>query len=95
MVSASLLELSEDRVGGKGENLGIEHGSVLENFADLHLILERIDLQFIQKSGFGSTNLVTSGNDLLGLDDINLSLDNLGLDTKGLEESGLLRVETG
>jgi hypothetical protein len=67
----------------------------LKNLSDLHLILERIDLQFIKKLGLGGTNLISGNNNLLGGDDINLSLDNLCLDLKVTEERGLLWIKTG
>lgn len=90
-----LLELSKDRLRSDVEDGGIEDGSVLEDLLDVHLILEGIDLKLIEESGLGSTDLITSPNDLLLSDDFNLGLDNLGLDLEGLEEGGLLGIKTG
>jgi len=92
---ACVLEFSEDGLGVKGEDLGIEDLSVLKDLGDLHLVLEWIDLQFVQKDGLSSINLFSGNNDLLGGDNFNLGLDNLGLDLQVLEESSLLWVESG
>lgn len=91
----STLELSEDGVGGKGKNLGVEDLSGLENLGDLHLVRERIDLQFIEKKSLSSINLISDEDDLLGSNDLNLGLDNLGCDLKLLEETSLLWIKTG
>jgi hypothetical protein len=92
---ASLSELGKDGVDIQVEDVSIEDGSILENLGDLHLVRERIDLQFIEKKSLSSINLISFGNNLLGGKDINLGLDNLGLDEQVLEESSLLWVETG
>jgi len=41
---ACSLELVEDDIGGKVEDLSIEDGSILKNLSDLHLVREWIDL---------------------------------------------------
>jgi len=89
------LELGKNVSGGDVEDGGIEDGSVLEDLLDVHLILERIDLKLIEESGLGSTDLVTSPNNLFLGNDFNLSLNNLGLDLESLEERCLLGIETG
>lgn len=87
-------ELGEDGSIIKIEDSWVEHAAVLENFLDLHLVLEWIDLELIKELSLSSSNLVTLGDDLLGLNDFNLSLDNLGLDLQVLEERCLLWVKS-
>lgn len=89
------LELSKDRFSGKIEDSGIENGTILKNLDDLHLVEERIDLELIEEGGLSGSNLLVLEHNLLGGNDINLSLNNLGLDLEGLEHGGLLWVKTG
>jgi len=89
------LEFGEDGGSAKIKDLGIEETSVLKNLGDLHLVRERIDLQFLEKLGLGSVNLLTFGNNLLGGNNLDLTFNNLGLDLKILEERGELWIKTG
>jgi hypothetical protein len=89
------LEFGEDSGSAKIKDLGVKETTVLENLGDLHLIRERIDLQFLEKLGLGSVNLLTCGNNLLGSNNFDLTFNNLGLDLKILEERGELWIKTG
>jgi len=89
------LEFSKDVSSRDVEDGGIEDGAVLEDFLDVHLILEGIDLELIEEGGLGSTNLITNPDNLLFGNDFNLGLNNLGLDLESLEERCLLGIKTG
>jgi len=88
-------ERLEDGIVGDGENLGGVDLTVVKDFQDRHLVEERSDLELVKKGSLTGRDLLTLGNDLDGVDDLDLRLDNLGLDGKGLEERGLLGVHTG
>lgn len=91
---SGFLELGEDGVGVQIEHGSIEQGSILEHLSDLHLVLEWIDLELIEKSGFSASNLVSLDDHSLFGNDIDLSRHNLGLDLEGLEELGLFGIKT-
>ena len=90
----SVLELSKDNIIGKRKYSRLEDTSILENFSNFHLILERIDLKLIEKGGFSGSNFVALENNLFLSNDFNLSLNNLSLDLKLLEERSLFRIKT-
>ena len=89
-----LLELIKNRVGSELKDGGIEDATILKDLLDVHLISERIDLQFIEKGSLGGINLLTGDDDLLVSNNFDLGLNNLGLDLEGLEERGLLWIKT-
>lgn len=88
------LELRENGLRRKVEDRGVEHATVLQDFLDLHLVREWIDLELIEQSSLGTGDPFALGDDLLLGDDINLGFHNLSLDLQGLEETGLLWIET-
>jgi len=89
------LEFMKDSSAAEIEDLSVEETSVLEDLGDVHLVRERIDLQFLEKGTLGTINFDTGFNNLLSGNNFDLTLDNLGVDLKVLEESGLLWVKTG
>ena len=60
----------------------------------MHLVLERSNLELVEKGRLTSGDLVISGNNLNWVNDFDLTFNDLGLDIKGLEERGLLWVHT-
>jgi len=60
----------------------------------VHLVLERSNLELVEKGRLTSGDLVISGNNLNWVNDFDLTFNDLGLDVKGLEERGLLWVHT-
>ena len=60
----------------------------------MHLVLERSNLEFVEKGRLTSGDLVIGRNNLNWVNDFDLTFDDLGLDVKGLEERCLLRVHT-
>jgi hypothetical protein len=93
--------LSGSAEGGEdGVNRDVEDGwgvdsAVIEDVLDVHLVLERSNLELVQESGLTGRDLLTLGDDLDGVDDFDLTLDDLGGDVQVLEEGGLLGVHTG
>merc|ERR1719443_1952923 len=57
-------------------------------------VVEGEDLQHVEESGLGSSDLVTNLDDGDILDDFNCTLSNLGWDGESLEEGSLLRTHT-
>jgi hypothetical protein len=88
-------ELSEDGLGGDGEDCGVEELSVLEDLADSHFVFERSNLQFIEEGGLSGGDLISFGNNIEIVEDFNLGLDNLGSNTEVTEETSLSRIKTG
>lgn len=88
-------EGTEDGLLIDGKNLGREELSIVENHLNVHFVLEGSDLQLIEESGLGSSNLLSVGDNLDGVDDLDLSLNNLGGNGQSLEERGLLGIEAG
>ena len=89
-----ILELSKNHISRERKDSRLEDTSILENFFNFHLILERIDLKLIEKSGFSGSNFVALENNLFLGNNFNLSLNNLSLDLELLEERSLLRIKT-
>lgn len=88
-------EFLQNRFGRKVEDRGVEQTTVLQDFLDLHLVREWIDLELIEEGSLGTGDLFALRDNLLLGNDIDLSFHNLGLDQQGLEETGLLWIETG
>ena len=89
------LELGKDISRADLKDFGIEDTTVLEDLLDVHFVLEGSDLQLIEESGLGSSTLLSVGDNLDGVDDLDLSLNNLGGNGQSLEERGLLGIEAG
>jgi hypothetical protein len=85
----------EHILSGDGEDLGVVELAVVEHVLDVHLELEGVDLELVEKSGLGGGNLLVGLNEGNVGNNLNLGLDNLGGNGKGLEERGLLGVHTG
>lgn len=77
------------------ENLGWVDLSVIEDVQDLHLVEEWSDLELVEEGGLTWGDLVTFGNNLDWVHNLDLRFDNLGLNVQGLEERGLLWIHTG
>jgi len=90
-----LAERLKDGIVGDGKNLGGVDLTVVEDVQDLHLVVERSDLELVKKGSLTGGDLLSFNNNLDGVDDLDLGLNNLGLDGKGLEERGLLGVHAG
>lgn len=93
--------LSGSAEGGEdGVNSDVEDGwgvdsAVIEDVLDVHLVLERSNLELVQESGLTGRDLFTLSDDLDGVDDFDLTFDDLGGDVQVLEEGGLLGVHSG
>jgi len=85
----------KDNFVGNRKHLGIVKLALVKVVLDVHLVLEGTDLQFVQKSGLTSSDLVINLDDNDGVNNFDLTLDNLGLDVQSLEERSLFRVKTG
>jgi hypothetical protein len=90
-----LTERFQDGVFSNGENLSGVNLTVVEDLKDLHLVLERSDLELFEETGLTGGDLVTLLNDHNGVDNFDLTFDNLGLNVQSLEEGSLLGVHTG
>jgi len=91
----TLSEGREDGLVGDLQDGGWVELAVVKDRLDVHLVLERSDLQLVEESSLRSSNLVTLSDNLDGVNDFDLTFNNLGLDVQSLEERGLLGVETG
>ena len=87
-------ESFEDKLGGNGKDLGSVDVSVVVEALDMHLVLERSNLELVEEGGLSGGDLITFSDNLHGVNDFDLGLNNLGLDVQGLEEGSLFRVET-
>jgi len=83
------------RLVGDGKDLGWVHLTVVEDVQNLHSVEEWTDLELVEEGSLTWGDLVTLGNDLNWVNNLDLRLDNLGLNVKGLEERGLLWIHTG
>ena len=88
-------EGGEDVVNGDAEDGWRIDSAVIEDVFDVHLVLERSNLEFVEESSLTGRDLLTLGDDLDGVDDFDLTLDDLGSDVQVLEEGSLLGVHTG
>jgi len=90
----SFLESLKYRSCVNFEDRSVKDVSILQNFCDFHFILERINLQFIEKSGLGTINSGVLENNLFSSNNINLTFDNFRLNLQVLEEFCLSWVKT-
>ena len=88
-------EGSKDGLGGNGENGSGVQFAVVKDVLDVHLVLERSDLELVEEGSLTGGDLLVSLDDQDFGDDLDLTLDNLGGDVQVLEEGGLLGVHTG
>lgn len=94
-VHGVVVEGFKDVVLSDVENLGWVGLSVIEDGQNLHLVEEWSDLELVEEGGLTWGDLVTFGNNLDWVDNLDLRFDNLGLNVQGLEERGLLWIHTG
>lgn len=77
------------------KNGGWEAGALIVDLNNTHTVGEGRDVQHVEQSGFGSTDLGVLGDKVDVGDDFNGTTGNLGGDTESLEERGLTGFHTG
>lgn len=87
-------------LGKEGRLLNVEDGwredgTVVIDLNNRHTVGERRDVQHVEQSGFGRSDLLALSDDLDIVDDFNGTTGNLGRDTESLEERGLSWLHTG
>lgn len=88
-------EFLADAVKGDAKNSGWVEGTSVKDLLDVHLVLERSNLELVEESGLTGGDLVVYGDNFNSVNDFDLTFDNLGLDVKGLEERCLFWVHAG
>jgi hypothetical protein len=76
------------------ENLGRKDGTVVVDHGDGHTVGEGRNVEHVQQSSLGRSDLVSGSNDLDVLYDFNRTSSNLCWDFEGLEERGLSGLHT-
>ena len=76
------------------QNAWGEGVAIIVNLADAHTVGERRDVQHVEQSSLGSSDLGSSSNKLEILGNFNGTTGNLGWDTESLEERGLSGFHT-
>jgi hypothetical protein len=77
------------------EDAGGEALTLVVDLRNAHSVGERRDVEHVQESGLGGTDLGAGLNELEISGDFNGTTGNLGGDTEGLEERGLSGLHTG
>lgn len=93
-VVGSASEFAEEGFGVNVEDIGSEDCTIIVDEQDFHTESKRLDIQLLQDSSFGVTDLLSLFADLEFLDDFDLTLLNLGGDIQSVEERDLRGVKT-
>lgn len=94
-VGDSAHESGLDVVLGDVEDLGGVDGASVVALDNVQTVGEGRDLQHVEESGGGLSDLVAGSDEVDGRGDFNVTTSNLGGDGKSLEEGGLFGTKSG